>query len=156
MSNVIDNDKGFRNLLFSLAGVDGAEVRIGVFADKKASRTEGELPNAVVAAFHEFGTKDLRKRPFLRPSIKQQQREIFVLAEKLAGLMYDGRMGAKRALDILGLKVSTGVKNYIREGKVRPKLKKSTIAAKGSDVPLLDTGQLINSITWKVVTGIVT
>ena len=60
-------------------------------------------------------------------------------------------MTLPRALGLLGARMSADMKMTIKN-RIPPPLQPETIRRKGSDVPLIDTGQLINSITWAVLT----
>ncbi|WP_252715295.1 hypothetical protein [Acinetobacter junii] len=51
---------------------------------------------------------------------------------------------------ILGMQAAADVQMYMVNGKFAP-LKAKTIKRKGSSKPLIDTGQLRQSITYKVV-----
>ena len=53
------------------------------------------------------------------------------------------------ALGRIGLKIRDEIKERIRSG-IEPGLAEATKDRKGSSTPLIDTGQLISSITWEL------
>ncbi|MEM8168046.1 hypothetical protein Q4R38_18910, partial [Morganella morganii] len=54
-----------------------------------------------------------------------------------------------RAFAIVGEKLSGEVKRKIQSG-INPELDPKTVARKGSSKPLIDTGNLLQSITYEV------
>ena len=61
-----------------------------------------------------------------------------------------GEMDARKALGLIGVKVVAWIKETIRAGLTPPNAP-STIERKGSSTPLVDDGQLINSIHFEIV-----
>lgn len=127
----------------------GVEVRVGT-----AQGTHGEsgMSNDELAAIHEFGTEDGRvpERSFLRSTMKAQRRPwLDFLAARMKRVVA-GKLPALAALEQLGLKAAGDVKAAIVAG-IDPSNAPSTVAAKGSDTPLIDTGRLKESIMHEVV-----
>ena len=63
--------------------------------------------------------------------------------------VFQKRATLPQLLNTLGAKAAADVKNTIRQG-IPPPNSPETIRRKGSSRPLIDTGQLINAITWIV------
>jgi hypothetical protein len=59
-------------------------------------------------------------------------------------------MSADDMLDLCGQQLSTAIKKYARDLSSPPN-RPYTIEQKGSSNPLVDTGAMIESITWEVV-----
>lgn len=55
----------------------------------------------------------------------------------------------EQALEIVGLEASDATKQYMRELHTPPNAK-STIAKKGSSNPLIDTGEMLNSVNFAI------
>lgn len=106
----------------------------------------------VVAASNEFGTTDGRipERSFLRAGILEKKNVIkdFWKKGKAAKLLM-GELPPEKALSLLGLQGQTIVQNKIRAIQDPPNAE-STIARKESSNPLIDTGLMIQSVTYVV------
>lgn len=128
-------------------------VKIGYPAEseetnKQKENTKEALTVLAVAVHMEFGTKHVDERSFIRSSHDENKQELLSFTQDLVGKIYDGAMTVERALDLIGLKMVNNVKKKIRS-KIPPPLATSTIERKKSDVPLIDTGQLLNAVTFK-------
>ena len=149
---ITDTDRGYKRLLTRLRTASGrATVNVGIMG-KEASATKqgGGLTNVQVATFHEFGAGDVPERSFIRAGVDENQQKIILLQAKLAKGVVQGKLTTKKALEILGLEVQNLIQRKI-ESNIAPPLKQATIDRKRSDVALVDTGQLKNSVTFKVV-----
>ena len=131
----------------------GAYVKAGVMGSK--ARNDGEtLTNAQLASIHEFGLGNAPARPFIRPPFLAHREEYLALLRKSynEAIIRGDAKAFERVLALIGFKMAADIKNYVTQGAgVPPPLAASTIALKGSSRPLVDTGQLVNSITSEVV-----
>jgi hypothetical protein len=91
-------------------------------------------------------------RPIIEPAIKKHQNEIASELAMAAKLSLNGdREGAIRQLKAVGEYAAGEVQSYFDDPENGwPKNSPSTIKAKGSDRPLIDTGALRQSITHVV------
>lgn len=122
-------------------------VEVGII---DAGQKEGtDITVAGVGFANEFGTETIPERSFLRSTTQSSKKQIVSLIKKLRKKVHDGSMGQKQALGLLGAFISDEVKKKIVAIKSPPNAP-ATIAKKGSSNPLVDTGQLKNSITWEV------
>lgn len=101
---------------------------------------------AEVAAYQEFGTNKIPPRPFFRNAIKNGKGN---WAKELAKIMEVNDMDASISLGRMGTRIAGQIAESIIDF-TDPALAKSTIAAKGFDKPLIDTGHMINSIDFEV------
>lgn len=113
---------------------------------------EGELTNAELALIHEFGL-GVPERSFLRAAFDRNQPKYLDNLQKLIAAVYDGKISIERALGLLSQQAASDMRNFIRERQVEPANSEATIARKGSSVPLIDSGQLINALTGAVERG---
>lgn len=148
--SIEDKRAQFDALLKSL-GVPEAELLVGIFDD--AGEEPGGLTVAEVATFHEFGY-GVPERSFLRAYVDQKQEKILDDLIRELSSVVDGKQNIKRALNRVGLAMVGGIKQRIAN-RIPPSLEESTIkkktrAGKRGDVPLVDKGQLRNSIVHKV------
>jgi len=162
---VLDKDSGWKRLL-ALARGKFPVVAIGVQGEEAEQTVDGngEITMVVLAGVHEFGSTDGRipVRSFIRNTVDSRRVEYAQLRKRLAALIVSGKLDHKRALGLLGEKVTSHIKGAMEAG-LKPDLAPATIArriqgqaeADGSRVfkPLIDTGQLKNSITYQVREG---
>lgn len=129
-------------------------VEVGVFGD---ARREGEAAtNAEIALVHEYGSpsRGIPERSFLRASIDLHRADYRAfLAAAARKLLDKGSSDMQQVFELLGLKAAADVKNLMRlPGYFVPNTPE-TMRRKGSSQPLIDTGQLISSVGFRVVKG---
>lgn len=140
--------------------LEGAGVDVGILAAKGGDEQHDEksgLTLIELAAIHEFGSPaaNIPERSFFRRTFIEKEAQIQDMIYRLAKkLVEDTSFPEEQALNMLGAFVSTEIKKTITAGPhIPPPLKPATIEAKGSDRPLVDTGRLVNSITYAVDKG---
>lgn len=157
------NDAPWRALYARVLATQNTKVKVGVLASKggSAKHADSDMTLVEIAATHEFGSSDghVPERSFIRSTLNVRIAD--ELAEKVTAackLVVTGKLDADKALALLGTYAASEIKNTITMNEADaygeypyPPLADSTIAAKGSSVPLIDTGQLKNSITYEVV-----
>lgn len=145
-------------------------VLVGIPADEAArSGSDARISNAVLGYIQETGSpiNNIPARPFLQPGVKNSaaewQPKLAQAAQ--AALQYD-QAGVMTALGQAGTIAVRAVKRTVQAG-ITPPLQESTEARRrrrtpgskyrrkaqtSADVtPLIDTGQLVNSVTYVVV-----
>jgi hypothetical protein len=150
-----DTDMGLNNILKEIDKLKNCSVKVGVTQDKGAAMTEDGVTVATYAAYNEFGVRKHGKqvipsRPFIRGWIDSKREQLAKRIEKLYGQVSDGKMFAEIAIRELGQFGESGIKSFIRNGPFEPNAD-STVRAKGSSRPLIDTGTLRNSIRYEIV-----
>lgn len=146
----------WREIVAQVKAMDGIRIRVGVLSSKggSAEAAEGASLSLVdLAAIHEFGTEDgkIPERSFIRDTFTFYQSQLTKFQHKLVTQICTGKMSAATAGGLLGTWGANQVRQYIRSGGQLAPLAPSTIEAKGSSKPLVDTGQLINSVVYDVV-----
>lgn len=156
-------------------------VKVGILTDEKHEARDldsgdedeaSEISMLELAAIHEFGAPaaGIPERSFLRATIDGKRDEVNKAIEELVGKEVERLLGgaegkdvseaqadaaAKRALGKLGLQLVAMIRATIRNretvGPEDQALKQETIDRKGSSLPLVDTGQLINAVDWALV-----
>jgi len=149
-------------------------VRVGV----PTGPEQGGTPLTMIAAVHEFGSGDGRipERPFLRVAIEKSRMKYIRLNRINLVKMLRGQMVLEQALGQLGEMAKGDVQTEIRTGNFKPlepttiaarrrargdgynqdldrkvsKKQKSGASAGAIDRPLIDTGQMVQSITWEI------
>ena len=123
------------------AGLMGSEVH-----DADSGLTQVQL-----GIIHEYGTSKIPARPFIGASFNANRRDYESLLTR--AVKAAGERGAAVFTKMLGgiaAKMAAEMKKYVTLGNNLTPNAESTVRAKGSDRPLVDTGRLVNSITWKV------
>lgn len=89
------------------------------------------------------------ERSFLRKGHDENADRIIRQTERALGQVVAGHMSIDDVLDLYGQQMSRAISTYMRDLKSPPN-SPITIENKGSSNPLADTGQLIESIDWRV------
>lgn len=137
------------------AALNGSHVLVGFpQGDPKQARAEGTMTNASLAAVHNYGSPEqhIPPRPFMNEAMENGDNRRKVKILMLGGLrrMLVGRETMRGMLGKAGEFMVGAIKDSIRNGNWAPN-KPRTIAVKGSSKPLIDTAQMINSVSSKVV-----
>lgn len=89
------------------------------------------------------------ERSFLRACIDEKEKDFYKLAEKQLDKWLQSNSDAEPMLNTLGLQFRGYVQKYIRDLSSPPNAP-LTVALKGSNSPLTDTGALSNSIEYEI------
>jgi hypothetical protein len=155
--NVLKEIEKIRTKPYVMVGVlEGS----GPHEAKKNEKGKVVNPTTVVkiASTQEFGTdkagpnKDvvIPPRPFISSTMDLQRNHFDALTDKMFDKVLSGEATVKKALDVLGLEIQKEIKARIKIIQT-PRNAPSTIRAKGSSKPLIDTGQMLNSIQFETV-----
>ncbi len=127
--------------------MEGKCVEIG-FNEQSGSYEDGTTM-AQVAAWNEFGTERSPSRPFMRQTIKDYQGAITKYTAKSLRSAVKSHGTVSIVLNRVGAYTKGKMQREIRDGEWTPNAP-STIARKGSDKPLIDTGQMRQRIVYVV------
>lgn len=151
-------DTEWRRVVRAVTSLGKRAVKVGVLGDEAQNEVEGEGITLVrLAGVHEYGAAIqmpwgvhiIPERSFIRATIADKKNYTDVIA-KLVASVIDGKRTEEDALELFGTKVVSDIQRRMSQG-IAPANAPTTIAAKGSSKPLIDTGQLRKSITWLVV-----
>lgn len=128
----------------------GAEVAVGL---PRGSDGAGvRYPNGTdlldVAYYNELGI-GVPERAFIRAGVRSNLDKINDLSAELVPEINEGKIDLTTAGEAIGLLAAAGVKQFIIDLETPPNAP-STVKAKGSSNPLVDTGLLNQSITHEV------
>jgi hypothetical protein len=137
---------------------DGPTHREVTHTTSKSGRTRAKkgahtsIPVAAIALVHEFGSpaNNIPERPVMRKTNRAYSRALAFAMARVVRQIYAGKLLPSMALKQLGVFWEGRIKTTFREGFFAP-LKPATIARKGSSKPLIDSGQLRQSVTSRVV-----
>ena len=125
-------------------------AKAGYFAhDKGKDPYEGNNPPTLeeVALWNEFGTERIPSRPFLRTA----QNKAIKRGDNIVRVRMEENSDVEQICKDIGLMLQDEIKGQITHGTFVPNAP-STIKRKGSSHPLIDTGNLRQSVHWGVTT----
>lgn len=145
-------DRGFAKFIAAGKSLRARpHVRVGVLGNT-APRDGKGLDNAELALVMEFGTRNGRipARPFLGGTAERKNGEWLALLGKAIPKVLEGKLTIERALALVGERAAADVKRTITSSEGLAANAPSTIRRKGSSRPLIDTGRLLQSISYDV------
>lgn len=151
------SDSFVNSLTKSLSMLSDYRFEIGVFTSKSKRKVLVGVTNAELMFIHENGSplRNIPSRPVLELTLQYANSNLLSKTVSkcidliLAGYSEDD---VKRELEKMAIRMENYARHiiYSKDPRLAPNAP-STIARKGSDVPLLDTGQLARSITCRVI-----
>ena len=155
----------FPSMIKTIELLNGRKVEVGCFY--------GE--HAWLASIHEYGCKipvtpkmraylhsiglhlkksttviTIPERSFLRAGYDEKKDEVLKKVEILVPDVVEGKMSVEQFCSMVGIMLSTQIKKYARDLKDPPN-SSFTAGQKGSNNPLVDTGDMINGIGYRKV-----
>lgn len=160
MARVVeDKDMGWKNIQEETKKYESASILVGFQEGETTKRElkgqrvkEGNENMAEIAEQNEFGTNKIPARPFMRTSFDENLNKIQKQVNNQYKLVQAQKKDADQALTAVGEFVVGLIKQKIR-AIVTPPNSPVTIKLKGSSKPLIDFGQMVQSVTEKVVHG---
>lgn len=154
---VRDTDLGFDEIQKQVALLDGSYVLVG-FQEGETTRNQvkgqrlkkGGLSMPEIAAVNEFGNDSIPARPFMSTSFDENRAKINKAIQGEYGKILDGKSTTAKSLGLIGLLGVSFIQRKIRS-IVSPPNSPRTIAIKKSSKPLIDFGQMVQSVRSKVV-----
>ena len=147
----------------SIRGLNSKKINVGC-----------DWANAWLAGIHEYGCKikvtpkmrawfayqgyplkktttviTIPERSFLRAGFDEHHENVLKIVDRLVPLMLHGQMNKHDFLETIGESLATKIKTYARDLNSPPNAE-MTKEQKGSSNPLVDTGTMIESITYEV------
>lgn len=138
-------DHGFDNIIRQALKLDGKGVKVGIRRGKGSHDGTDMLD---IAVYNHFGTASIPARPFVSDCAEKNAGQIQEAQKRLVYRVYQGGLSADGALAELGAWYVNVQKGHILHGGWTPNAP-ATIKRKGSNKPLVDTGQLVNTVDWE-------
>lgn len=140
-------DHGWDRIKNDLRLLNDSHTKVGVQQGETHKGEDGELSDMVIiAAANEFGTRRIPPRPFMKNAFDGNQQQIRMLTTKMYSDVVRNMKSVKDALGTIGEFFTAKVKTEIRNLKVPPNAP-STIRRKKSSNPLIDTAQMVQTIS---------
>lgn len=147
MSNIKLNTKGLQALKKQLKDV---EIKVGL--PKGTPRNDEGVSLIEIGATNEFGSpaKGIPERSFIRIPLDNAKEKYFKIATKQGIDILNGKQTIDGAIEKIGIWGQTVIKKSFTNNNWEAN-SQTTIDIKGSSRPLIDSGQLRQSITWEVI-----
>ena len=100
------------------------------------------------AIFNNFGTETIPERPFMDNALLSNEKKYKREMKKAAAKIMKGQLNTGVVMNRLGILAKGDIQTEIRDLK-DPENAQSTIDKKGSDNPLVDTGEMGNSVEYQ-------
>lgn len=139
---VTADGKKFEKLLKELGQL---EVRIGI---QQRETNEDGVDLVDIAMFNELGTVHIPSRPFLRDSVDANGDQINNFLQSMKKELLKGG-SAEDVLKKIGVFQKGLVQEQIVKGDFAPN-SEETVRRKGSDIPLVDTGRMRQSVNYVI------
>lgn len=148
---------GFGDIIREVNNLSKAYVLIGfqegevTKAQTKDNRTKpAGLSMPQIAAENEYGTRNIPARPFMATSFDENRAAINQAIQAEYNKILEGKSTTKKSLGLIGIFMVKLIQQKIRAINFPPNSPR-TIAIKKSSKPLIDFGQMIQSVREKVV-----
>lgn len=145
----------FAKLQKAFRQAKAAYVKAGVMGTAARAGDHTGMTNARLAAIHEYGLSSAPARPFIGPPFRRKRAEFIKKVQKAyrEALDTSNPQLIMHELALIGQEMAADIKGWVTQGMNLAPNAPSTIAMKGSSRPLVDTGSMINSVTYQVVGG---
>lgn len=140
-----DNKRQWEKLRRELKNIGSKEVVVGI---QKGEVNDGMLV-AQYATWNEFGTRTIPARPFMRTYFDATIARLEKFSTNGVTQVLLGRATFLQFLNAVGVFMVDGVKKSISTGGWLPNAP-MTVALKGSSKPLIDSGVMLNSVTFAI------
>jgi len=136
--------KNSTKLINKFLSLKKAQVKVGFPAGKVSDSVLNK------AAWNNYGTsRGIPERPFMKKAFADKSK-VKTVTTRLGTSVLKGNIAPKQAVQQLGVAGATMVSEAIIQLS-SPANAASTVAAKGSSNPLVDTGEMAQAATYKVV-----
>lgn len=128
------------------------DLLVGVPQEKTEREGNSEpITNAELMFIHTNGSpiRNIPKRPTIEPTIEENKERISEMFKTAVNKILDNKGDGRADLEKIGLWTVNKIKAKFGSDELVPNAP-STIAQKGDNNPLIDTGQLRNSITYVI------
>ncbi len=154
IDRTIVKDYGWKRIVRDMVKLHNTEVKIGLPEEGKTSGRYSMDKLAQVAFTNEYGFREgqpggIPRRPFMAQSFDKNQSKIEDTVFVTVRLITDGKLTVLRGLKTIGSEVVSCISEELL-GQDFKELAEYTIAKKGHSVIFFETGQLRDSIQYKV------
>lgn len=144
-------DNGYDSYFKAVKDLNGSGIKVGLLAavgDKVL--TKGIVNEFGTSRAGRGGNVTIPERSFIRSTYNRNYKKVSKRFGQIFGSFTKKNYAVIPKLKLIGLEQENETKKTITDMKSPPN-KKSTIAAKGSSHPLIDTGELRSKISSEVI-----
>jgi len=146
-----DTDHGWKARLKGLLALKApAHIDVGILDTGEAEADGTSVLD--VALWNEFGTATIPERSFIRAWFDEAEPALREDFTKLMQGVAAGKRTRAEVLDLMGQRMVGQVQARMSAG-IPPPNKPATVRRKGSSTPLIDTGVLRSSVTYRTGGG---
>jgi hypothetical protein len=129
-------------------------ISVGIPKEESSQKDGKTLYLADIANKNNFGSysQNIPARPFGTTTIPRYKPQIQKIIQIQINDILEKGKDVKKGFDAIGVVCAGFMKKNLTDGEWTPNAQ-STIDLKGSDQPLIDKGQMRQSITWRVHEG---
>nr|WP_304188448.1 hypothetical protein [Hafnia alvei] len=142
---ITDKKEVWRRIRVGLNELEPVEVVAGI---QKGEVNDGVLV-ARYATWNEFGTRTIPSRPFMRNAFDKNVETLVRFFYQGRRGIVDGKINQDQLMNSVGVKMVQLIKESILNESWAPNAE-YTIDRKKSSKPLVDTGTMLNSITYAI------
>lgn len=144
---VVVIDRGWNRAIQASRMINRRAVKVGI----QAGPASDGVQVVDYAIFNEFGTEHIPARPFMRHTADTQERPLQEYTRRLIGPMLEGQRSVDQVLHSVGQWYQRAMQSTVRNSRswAEPNAP-STIALKGSSLPLRDHGVLLGAIRYEI------
>ena len=144
---VIDNDLGWKQIRKNYNKMNGRTIKAGVLEGAGNYAKGQSLAN--VATWNEYGTRRIPSRPFIAIATDEHKGwQSEVKSQMFVVMSPQGNV--RDSLGEIGKQMKTDIRNVMGDKGKLTENAPATIARKGHDLPLIDTGKLRDAIDFEV------
>jgi hypothetical protein len=147
-SAIRDTDRGYAALVNRVFGLAKEKpiVHVGILEE---GASDGGVSVLDVAIWNEFGTATIPERSFIRDWFDENEPKLRADLVTLMRSVVKGERTADQVLELLGQRAVAQIQERISAG-IAPQNAASTVAKKKSSTPLVDSGVLRSSVSYRV------
>lgn len=149
MAGVIDRDLGYSRIIRDLEKLYGMEVVAGMLKD--SGKAENGASYVDIATWNEYGTGRIPSRPFIRIAADTNKAAWVKMAQQCVNNVIDGD-NPRDAAQVVGHRMVEDIRKVFGSSELKANAP-STIAKKGRNEPLVDSGEMQRRVNFRIEGG---
>lgn len=149
MAGVIDRDLGYSRIIRDLEKLYGMEVVAGMLKD--SGKAENGASYVDIATWNEYGTGRIPSRPFIRIAADTNKAAWAKMAQQCVNNVIDGD-NPRDAAQVVGHRMVEDIRKVFGSSELKANAP-STIAKKGRNEPLVDSGEMQRRVNFRIEGG---
>ena len=146
------DDKVWRRIIANVKKAGTLELQVGITgSDGEQKHPNSDLTIGEIALIHEYGSEkaDVPARPFLSRAFERTAFPMHAAMRRAASDCYMSPSSLMSSLRAMG-QLAVGAVRMTIFDNIPPALEESTVRKKGHDLALVDSGTLMEAISYKI------